>query len=291
MIPTAIRVRDRHFIQESVLHQHASLLSTNRKTGSYLPEPELVTAVVEAIWEPRSVTAKTAFLGITKAVKKIFGLIKRAPQAWGRLQQTLAIPGWDSMSLSEKAKALGSRLKELLHEGKRVLGKAFKSMATTFPLSLFFVPKGKMPGLADLLQRISQSVPWLDKALKGISAGAVKVDQLFEKYIPKLRKPIYAAVFIWIWLNVAELSWDMQGIIAGFTGQISLGELLASLPESGLGFIAAAFGLGYGALPYAMIARLMWLVAQNYLEYVPGKGFKVQWAKMGIRQRSELVPA
>jgi hypothetical protein len=257
-----------------------------------LPESDLVVAAVAALWEPNpEFTSRQAFGGIARGVKKIFDLLKRAPQAWTRLQRTLAIQGWDEMSLAQKAKALGKRLKELLHEGKRVLGKAFKKMAETFPLSLFFVPQGKMPGLTDLLHRITQAVPGLDKALRAIGAGAVKVDKLFEKYIPRLRKPVYAAVFIWVWLNVAEISWDFQGLIAGFTGQISLGELLASLPESGLGFVAAAFGLGYGALPVTIIARLMWLVAQRHLSYVPGKGFQVHWGSMGIDQRDELVPA
>jgi hypothetical protein len=164
-------------------------------------------------------------------------------------------------------------------------------MANEFPLSLFFVPKGKMPGLTDLLARIMKSVPGLEKLLHGVGPSVVKLDKLFEKHLPTLRKPIYAAVFIWVWLNVAEISWDLQGLLAGFTGQISLSELLSSMPESGIGLIASAFGLGYGALPYTIIARLVWLVGHKYLSYVPGKGFVVHWSKMGIRQRDEMVPA
>lgn len=66
--------------------------------------------------------------------------------------------------------------------------------------------------------------------------------------------------------------------------------VLASLPESGVGFIADSFGLGYGALPYAIAARIRWLVAQRYVEYVPGKGLLVHWERLGTDDRPELVP-
>jgi hypothetical protein len=116
------------------------------------------------------------------------------------------------------------------------------------------------------------------------------VDDWFKRYLPRLRRPLYAAIFAWVWFNVAEISWDLQGLLDGFTGSISLPELLASLPESGIGFIAASFGLGYGALPVTLIARILWLVANHYLEWIPGKGLQVRWDLLGFPdQRPELV--
>ena len=278
------RVRDRHLIQVAagLYGRTASVSSADRV---------LTAALVEAVWESQpSVNAKTAFLGITKAISKILDLIKKVPHFWDRISDTFEIDDWDEMNLVQKTKALGSKLGDLIHEGKAALGKAFKEAVNHFPLNLFFVPHKKMPGLTDLLKRISDAVPWINDALKRVHNTAISVDKLFEKYIPTLRKPIYAAIFIWVWVGVSEISWDVHSILQGFTGNISLSELLGSMPESGIGLIAASFGLGYGALPYAIIARLMWLVAQDYIKYEHG-GFKVDWAKMGIRQRSEFVPA
>ena len=63
------------------------------------------------------------------------------------------------------------------------------------------------------------------------------------------------------------------------------------MPESGIGLIAASFGLGYGALPVTLIARFIWLVANHYLEWIPGKGLKVRWSAMDVDQPDELVAA
>ena len=284
----ALQIRDQVLIQHAVRYAYTESV----RTASWSPPVEMTQAIVASTWEPREgSTPKEAFGAITKAVSRLMVFLKRAPRAIPKLVQALAIEGWDSMSWLERTSVLGSKLKELMKEGKRILGVALKKVASSFPLSLFFVDRGKMPGLTDLMNRLMDRVPWLKAALQKVNAGAIKVDQLFQKYIPRLRRPLYAAVFIWVWLNVAELSWDIQGILLGFTGQISLSELLASLPESGLGFIAASFGLGYGALPVTLVARFIWLVAQHYLTYVPGKGFQVHWDKLGVDQRPELVPA
>jgi len=281
-----VRVRDRYLIRIATQR----LYTDHSKVAASLPHPSVITAIIEATWESRTASSKEAFGAVTRAVTKLFRLFQSAPHALSRLTEALAIDGWSEMSWPQRAKALGSKLKEVLTEGKRVLGKVFQKISRTFPISLFFVPSNKMPGLTDLMNRLVQRVPWLKAALAKVHAGAVKVDQLFTKYLPKLRRPIYAAIFIWVWMNVSELSWDAKGILAGFIGQISLSELLASLPESGIGFIAASFGLGYGALPYVMVARIMWLVAQNYLSYVPEKGLQVHWDKLGLPRPRELVP-
>lgn len=286
MDSVALRVRDRVLIRTAVQQAYGDV-----RLASGTPPQVMTQAIVEAMWETRLASSKEAFGGIMRAVGKLMKLLQKAPRIIPRLMSALAIEGWSDLSWPQRASALGNRLKELMKEGRSFLGKAMHKAAQSFPLSLFFVDRSKMPGLSDLLQRLTKNVPWLQDALQKVNAGAMKVDQLFQKYLPKLRRPIYAAIFIWVWLNVAELSWDLQGLLAGFTGQISLSELLASMPESGIGFIAAAFGLGYGALPYVMIARLVWLISQQYLSYVPGKGIEVYWAKLGIRQRSELVPA
>jgi len=287
MDAVALRVRDRFLIRKAVDLQYTDSV----RIAAWSPPKEQVLAIAEAFWEPRLATDKQAFGGIMRAVGKLLKLVKRAPRAWPAIQKALGLDEMEGLSLIEKGKILGTKLKELAKEGKRALGKILKGASAHFPLSLFFTPKNKLPGLTDLMVRILDKVPWAKKALGKIHAGSVKVDDFFKKYLPHLRRPLYGAIFVWIWFNVAELSWDLQGLIAGFTGSISLPELLASMPESGIGLIAASFGLGYGALPVTLIARFIWLVANHYLEWIPGKGLKVRWSSMGVEQPDELVAA
>lgn len=231
-------------------------------------------------------SSKVAIGGIARAVARLLGVFKRAPEAWQAIVQGLGLEG---ASLPR----LVTGIKELMAEGKAALGKALGKAVSHIPLSLFFVDHEKMPGLTDLMQRLIQSVPWLQKALAKIHEGADYVDDLFKKHIPVLRRPIYAAVFIYVWISVFEITWDMKGLIAGFTGQVSLSELLGSMPESALGALFANLGLGtFAALPVTLILRLAWLTSRHYLEYKPGKGFIVLWDKLGIEgTRPEVVPA
>lgn len=283
----ALRIRDQHLIRVAV----QTAYTDRSRIAGWAPPKVIVETLVGIAWETRiGSTDREAFGGISQAVTKLLTLLKKAPGLVSKIVEALAIEGWGEMSWLERAKALGQRLKELMAQGKRLLGAALQQASETFPLNLFFVSHSKMPGLTDLMHRLFRDVPWIRKALESVHTGSVKFDVLLKKYLPRLRRPLYAAIFIWVWINVAELSWDLQGILAGFTGQINLSQLLASLPESGLGFVAAVFGLGYGALPYAVIARLVWLVANKYFSYVPGKGLLVQWDKLGVKgERSEWV--
>lgn len=262
------------------------------RVASGLPAQGEVQGFVEAFWEPRlGSTDKQALGGITRAVGRLLTLFRKAPRVWDRLKAALGLEGLEGMGLREKIRALSAKFKEWAAKGKKAMGQALRKALSTFPLSMFFVSGNKAPGLTDLVARILAKSPRVAKMLERVRGGIGKVDDLFKKYIPRLSRGLYAAVFIWVWLNVAELSWDVEGILAGFTGQISLGDLMASLPESGMGAIAASFGLGYGALPYALIARLVWLVANKLITWVPGKGFRVHWSKMDVAESDEAVVA
>lgn len=282
----ALRVRDRFLIKGAVQEAY----TVEVRTASWAPPPVVVEALVQGLWEPRvGSTDREAIFGIAKAVGKLMGLLKKAPRALPALKRALGLDENASLVQLVKSGDLVKRVRELASAGKKALGKVLKKVTETFPLSLFFVAKNKAPGLTDLLARIVNKSPKLRALLSKVKGGIGTVDAFLKKYIPNLSRGLYAAVFIWVWFQVSEISWDIQGIIAGFTGQISLGDLLASLPESGLGAIAALFGLGYGALPYALIARIVWLVANHYLEWVPGKGVRVKWEAMGVSERDEAV--
>lgn len=241
-------------------------------------------AVLEALADAFVMPGPVKVAGLRQRLKQVVEFIKRAPQAWEKIKSFLGIKGVTDIPRA---------MKDWAKQGLRALGKVVRKLTETFPLNLYFIPRGKMPGLTDLLQRIVDQVPWMGKALSRVNTSIIQpLDRWMKKYMPTLSRPLLAAVFIWVWLNVAEITWDLDGLIRGFTGAISLTELFASLPESGIGLILAAFGVGYHLLPVTLLARLLWLVGQRYLEWVPGKGFKVNWDRMGVSgKRPELVPA
>lgn len=219
-------------------------------------------------------------------VKDLLKLFDKVPNLWQKLKDSLDLPDdFNDMNFMSKGKVLFDKVKALLAEGKRTLGNVFAKLKETFPVSLFFVPSQKMPGLTDLLQMLAEEVPWLKKKLDQAGKFLKSIDDVMNKYLPTLKKPLLAAIFIYVWFNVAELTWDIPSIVRGFLGQISLGELFGSFPESIIGFLVglALPGMGtFGALPITLIARLAWLVANHFLEWVPGKGLKVHWEKLGI---------
>jgi len=243
--------------------------SFSRRTASL---HDLTPEVLEAFGEGFMLfEGRVAFRGLVKKLKKLVDFFKKAPRAWERIKQFLGI---------KSIKDIPKAIKEWAKKGLIALKGLLKQATETFPLSLFFIPHGKMPGVTDLMNRIMANHPGLAKALNSIKGKAVHIDKWLNKYLPRLKKPLLAAIFIWVWFNVAELSWDFEGLLAGFTGNISFGELLASLPESGIGLLAAVAGLGYGALPVTLIMRIMYLVAKKYIRWEPGKGFVVNWAEI-----------
>lgn len=275
------RVLRRYLVRQ---HVH-SLCASDSFRYRHASLRDLTSSVIEELATEFIITgsSKIALLQIGAKIKKLIDLFRKAPQLWTKIKDTLGIQGITDIP---------SKLRDWAKQGRDYIKKLAKGIASTFPLSLYTIPKGKMPSLTDLLERIMKNSPFLQKALSKINTHVVQpLDRWIEKYIPRVGKPIKAAIFIYVWLNVAEISWDMKGLLAGFTGNISIGELFSSLPESGIGLLLALGGVGYHLLPITILARLIWLVGAHYLQWEAGKGFKVNWAKItGDRSaRPELV--
>jgi hypothetical protein len=217
------------------------------------------------------------------AVRKLTQLATRLGGAWEEIKTFL---GW-----SGGVTALAENVRALLDTGKKTLQRLFNFIREKFPLNVYFVPAERVPTLTALLKRLVEKIPALGRTLARIKSGVGRLDALFDKYLPTFKRPILAALFAWIWFNVAELSWDMPSIVRGFLGKISVGELFESLPESGLGLVASLFGLGYGALPVAVAGRILWLAAQEYLTW-DGRALHVRWERLGAPPKTpdEAVP-
>ena len=282
----ALRVRDRYLIRRAVEASYTGAL----RTASWAPPREYIVALAEGFWETRvGSTSHEAAAGILAGVKKLLDLLKSAPKrAWEALKHALGLEDLESMGWVQKLKAIASRAKQLVADGKRYLGKVFKKISEIFPLNLYFMPKNKAPSITDLLVRIAKKSPKIWAMAQKVKGGIEVIDKWMHKYLPTLRRVALAAIFAFVWFNVAELSWDLEGLINGFMGSISLSDLLLSLPESALGLLAAGFGLGYGALPITLLIRVVWLVANHYLEWT-GRNLRIKWEMMGVEEPDEAV--
>jgi len=281
--PDPRRVAARHLIRQAARDVAGNDAFRYRQAALMDFTPEVLAAFGEGFLMDEVRTA--GFASLRRKLDRIWKFIQKAPRAWEKLKDFFKV---------ENAKQLGEAIKTWAARGKKVLVRLVKKMTETFPLSLYFVDRGKMPGLSALLKRIVEKSPKLQKTLSSINTSVVQpLDRWIEKYIPKLGRPLKAAVFIWVWLHVVEITWDFDALLVGFTGGLSLGALFGSFPESSIGFLLSLFGVGYGMLPVALVARILWLVAHKYVSWVPGKGLKVHWDRItGERgQRPELVPA
>jgi len=147
------------------------------------------------------------------------------------------------------------------------IGKVLKDKAW------FIITEKKIPTLTSLIEKTE-----LGLKAKGIYQDKVEpwvniVDAWMKKYIPTLSRIALAALFAYIWFNVEEISWEPTDLLHGFTGALSLSDLLATLPESGVGFLLSQLmgGLGYTIMPYILIPRLIWLLTKGYIKWRKGK--------------------
>jgi len=216
---------------------------------------------------------------LDRLVKRVKGLVpKDVLQAWTKARGALAkFVGIfkNPKALKALTKLIGEitpeNIRDFLKSGEKNARKVFE------PLRMILTTKSDLPTLTDLIKRTTVGAGISEWFTDKIQPRADVIDSYLNKYVPNLRRVAVAAVFTFIWLNVDELSWEMSGLTAGFTGNMSLADLLASLPESALGAISSAlFGIGYTIMPYMLAGRLMWLVGRKYLTW-DGEKFGVNW--------------
>jgi len=174
------------------------------------------------------------------------------------------------------------RLKEMLGElsiksvvefVKKGAGIAKKIGKVLRDKAWFLISEKQIPTLTSLTEKTE-----LGLKAKGIYQDKVEpwvdiVDRWMKKYIPTLSRIALAALFAYIWFHVEEISWEPSDLLQGFTGALSLSQLLATLPESGIGFLLSQLigGAGYTIMPYILIPRLVWLLTKGYIKWRKGK--------------------
>lgn len=272
------RVACRHLIHiavERVLQEDRKVRVASRG------DRDMVVAILEGTTLGTSMEKSAGLGNLMTRARRVWEIFRKAPELGTKIKKALNV---------ESIKDLPKALREWSKKGLGVMKKLLKKISESFPVSLYLAPKSKMPSLTDLLGRIIASSPKIEAALKKVKTNVlVPLDKWIEKHAPNLSRPLKAAVFVWIWINVAEISWDLKSMIDGFTGNISFGELFGSLPESGVGAVLALFGVGYHLLPITIIARLVWLAGKKYISWDKGK-IVVNWERIDGSKKTEALP-
>jgi len=281
------RVAARHQVREVARRVAAGLTST--KTSSevgHSPTCEITAATLsafaEAFWLPQQPQQggirRASLRGLAKRLKQLGQLFKKAPRLW---EQFKRLVGVESMT------DLPRRLKDLAAQGKKTLARFLGKAFNTFPLQIFTI---KGANLNAFLGQLTQQVPGLDKALARVRAGADVLGDWLRKHAPRLSKVLVVAAFIFIWMNVVEFEWNLSDLTDALVGNIGLGDLLASLPGSALGFLMNGLGLGtFTLLPAALVARVVWLMHKGYVVW-DGRWFDLNRTAL-LRDGYEVAPA
>jgi hypothetical protein len=266
MTSSASKVASRFAARQIAFRAAADLRGGVRTASSREITGETLAAFVDAFWVPTSLNSRQARVSLRslgKKVKQLGSLFKKAPRLWEDFKRLIGVK-----SITELPRALKDLAKRGYSALKKIMGRAFEG----FPLKMFLI---KGTGVNDFLKKIMGSVPGLDRVLGQIKARGDVLGDWLRKNLPKVSTVVIVAIFIFIWMNVVEFEWNLSDLSKALIGQISLGDLLASLPGSALGFLMNGLGFGtFTLLPYAVVARMMWLISKGYVQW-DGRGFVI----------------
>ena len=280
------RVAQRYLIQQSC-QKVASDISNIRVASSQMRvQRELGNPIILASFFDPNI--KMAFGGILSKAKEIWNAFKSAPEKWEEFKAKLGLAGESMLGL---VRSFPKKMKEFWKKAndfvKKTFAKAGNAIVKKFPqLQIFFKVIGKLPSVTSFFKNLMGKFPKLKSVLESIGSKASTLAETLDGFFDRnsVLKPANwfarGAFFTYVWMNVAELSWNVPEILRGMLGGMSWAEILASLPESGLGLVVALlfgafipfpFGgafaskIGLNALlPMALAFQIWWLVSKGY---------------------------
>lgn len=254
MQPSPARVVARYQVRQ-LAFRVASELKGPRTAASQEINGEVLAAFAEAFCvSSQDRVAKINLRSLGKKLKQLGTLFKKAPRVWEQFKKLVGVK-----SLSDLPRVL----KDLAKRGLDLLKKSLSKLFNTMPFRMYTI--GGM-GLNDLMVKLTKQIPGLDKILGRLKAKGDQLGIWLREKAPVISGVLIVAIFIFIWLNVTEFEWDLHYLSKVLAGQIMFGDLLASLPGSGLGFLMNSLGFGtFTLLPATMVMRAMWLYQKDYL--------------------------
>lgn len=192
-------------------------------------------------------------------------LSERAVSAWENVRGALA-KFKELFKFPELLKALTEtigevtpdRVKDALKKGKDALMSFFRSIR-----AILVTPTG-LPTITDLVKRTQIGAGVAEWYEDNVRPTVDIVDGWIKDNAPTIRRFAIGAIFLFIWMNVDELSWELADLQRGFSGALSLSELIATFPESAIGAITGhLFGVGFVVMPMMVAARVVWLLKND----------------------------
>lgn len=237
-------------------------------------------------WANPEVVQEIVKVAIPDWIKDIPGKIKRTlseglMEAWnsvrGKLEKFKKLFQRPKIieALSEHIGEITPRsVKKFIKKGKKAAKKGLEK------IRMFLTTESGLPTLSDLMARTAVGAKIGKWFHKNVKPSAKSLNDFLEEHLPTFRTAVSAAIFTFIWLNVDELSWEWSALYQGFTGGLPFHELIATFPESTIGFLSNIFfGIGYKIMPIMLGVRMLWLWKNNYLHYTNGE-WNVNWNKV-----------
>ena len=263
---SACRVADRHLCRLAAREAFVGETSFHTRSAALWDfTPEVVEAFAEHFYLPMH-QGKVAFGGLVKKLKEMVRFfLKKGKKLWVSFKEFLGV---------DKITELRPKhIKDLAERGFKALRKGIGKAFQRWPLKLYTMEESKLVSVNAMIESVMKQLPgfqdWLQKNVRP------KIDQFdiwLKKHLPRVSKVLMVAMFIWIWMNVVEFEWDLDALGAVMAGQISMGDLIGSVPGSALG--ALMNGLGFGTftlLPIAFVVRLLLCMGKRYITYSGGK--------------------
>jgi len=262
------RIADRHIIQMAV-RKATSSRDFRRRQGSVRDlTPEVLEAFAVGFYLPLH-RGKVAFGSLTRKLKEMSKAFSRYPKLWQQFKDTIGVQGMLD---------LPGAIRQLAKDGYKVLKRSIDKAFNVWPLKLYLLPENKALSVNTMIEKLMNQFPRFKDALtRNVKPRVDQFDHWLREHLPVVSRVLMVAIFIFIWLNVVEFEWDIHALVQVMAGQLTLADLLASLPGSALGALMNGLGLGtFSLLPLTIIARLMWLTSKRYLIWT-GRGFELNW--------------
>lgn len=286
MLSLEQRVAQRYLINQACVKvsseiQSVRVASHQMRVRTELGDPNVLAAFFDS-------NIKLAFGGIVQKAKQLWKAFSTMPDKWEDFKKQIGVSATSTIGiLKELPKKLKSFWKDANKFVKKTFAKAGKDLLKKFPhLEVYFKIIQKLPSVTGFFKDLINKFPRIKKVLDSIGRKATTLANTVEGFFDRnpILKPINwfgrAAFFTWVWMNVAELSWNVPEIIRGMLGGMDWAEILASLPESGLGLVVGLFfsawipfpwggklaaSLSLNALlPMALAVQLFWFIQKGY---------------------------
>jgi hypothetical protein len=280
------RVAQRFLIKTSCEEASREIISTRVASSQLKVRTELGNPIILASFFDPNI--KMAFGGIVAKAKELWNAFKSYPDKWEEFKAKLGLAGESTLGL---LRSFPKKMKEFWNKAnvyiKKTFAKAGAAIVKKFPqLEIFFKIVQKLPSVTSFFKNLLGKFPKLKSVLDSIGSKATSLANTVDGFFQKnsLLQPANwfarGAFFTYVWMNVAEISWNIPEIVRGMLGGMSWGEILDSLPESGLGLVVALlFGafipfpyggqfaakIGLNALlPMALAFQIWWLLKKGY---------------------------